>query len=94
MKKITAMILLLAMVLALAACSGGTNLNDKNTDSSEDTYTIGVLYLDRRFCWSAATAGCQAYAAEHSNVKLIKYNANKGRQHPAQAVRKPDLPER
>ena len=47
MKKITAMILLLAMVLALAACSGGTNADNKNTDSSEDTYTIGVLYLDQ-----------------------------------------------
>ena len=48
MKKITAMILLLAMVLALAACSGGTNADDKNTDSSEDTYTIGVLYAQRK----------------------------------------------
>lgn len=86
MKKLLAVMLSMVMVLALASCGGGAAKSGSGAPvdgsgsgeaSGDASYTIGVLYLDQEVLLSEATAGCQAYAADHPNVKLIEYNADK-----------------
>lgn len=92
MKKKLSLILALVMIFALAACSSpGTGSGDSPSapaepsnssapsapSEQEKAYTIGVLYLDQEVLLSEATAGCRGYAADHPNVTLVEYNADK-----------------
>lgn len=93
MKKRLALILAVVMMFSLAACGDSNSVpsgNGNPSDSSpmpsdpagqgqdqEKEYTIGVLYLDQEVLMSEASAGCKAYAADHPNIKLVEYNADK-----------------
>lgn len=74
MKRLLTAILALVMLLSLCACGSGEK---KGSADGEKNYKIGVLYLDQEVLLSEATAGCQAYAADHPNVELVEYNADK-----------------
>lgn len=90
MKKLLSLILALALVFMLAACGSAPTAPAESKAPAaepaaekapeapaEKNWTIGVLYLDQEVLMSECSAGCQAYAAEHPNVTLVEYNANK-----------------
>ena len=85
MKKIVAMVLVVMMTLGLLGCASDGNAEPaeenaqggQQTAAGDEEWTLGVLYLDQDVLMSYCSDGCKAYAADHENVKLIEYNANK-----------------
>lgn len=87
MKKITAILLALAMVFALAACSSGTTASEPKSDAQQSTagdsapteeaasndYTIGVFTKDGTIAfWRYCMQGAKA-AGERLGVTVKEY---------------------
>ena len=70
MKKIASVILVLAMVLSLAACSG--------SQQAEDVYTVGICQLVQHEALDAATQGFKDALTEKlgDQVTFIEHNAS------------------
>lgn len=71
LSKLTALLLSSAMVLSLAACSGGTG-GDKPT--GEKVYTIGILQQLEHQALDAATEGFKAAVEELLGKENVKFN--------------------
>ena len=84
MKKLLAILLMLAMVISLVACSsketkkedvpetgGGVQLEETKAPEEKEKYTIGIIYAVIHPFFQGTTEGAQDKAKELGNVDLI-----------------------
>ena len=69
MKKIIAMLLTVLMVITLGACSSNESTSSTSTDSSPNTYKVGILQLMTHGSLDEAREGMKDYLKEHGYVE-------------------------
>ena len=76
-KKLTALLLALALCVSLAAC-GSTTTNDDNNSSADAQYVVGICQLVQHSALDAATQGFKDTLTEAlgDKVKFIEQNAS------------------
>ena len=70
MKKLLAMLCVVAMALCATACGSGSNSSNGSSNDANKSYKIGICQLIQHPALDAATKGFKAYLTEKLGDKV------------------------